>query len=213
MKDCCRLDGIATFICNKFFNLKKESMKNLNHMAGFTKLILLALVFTGTITAANAQKCKFDFDKKDPMSGDRVRRNTHKVNYGSAVELAYPFYTRGAMAFSFYRNGDDFKLEANGYLPGLKTYTVQTSDQLQIKLGNGEIISVYANNEFKPTVGGQGITLYAISYDASQEVFQKIATHGVVLLRVYLGSEMYDVEVKDKMLDKMKAGAACMLTD
>ena len=173
-------------------------------MNSFAKPLLITAVFLlGFLTELQAQKCKFNFDKKDPISGDRVRRNSYKLK-------------KQAFTVSFYRKKDEFKLELNMVFAGARNFSVTTSDQLILKMENGEMITVYPSKEFAPTsqATGSGVySFYAISYNASREQFQQISKSGIVHVRSNMGGETYDVEVKGKMTEKMKLGASCMLKD
>ena len=175
-------------------------MKTILNSITRSSIIITALLF-GLLAEVQAQKCKFDFDKEDPISGERVRRNSYKLK-------------KQAFTVSYYRKKDELKLELNMVFAGARTFSVTTSDQLVLKLGNDETITVYPSKEFPPTsqATGAGVyTFYAISYNATQEQYQQIAEHGVVHVRSNMGGETYDVEVKEKMTEKMKTGAGCMV--
>lgn len=175
-------------------------MKNILNSITRSSTIIVLLLF-GMLAEVQAQKCKFDFDKEDPISGDRVRRNNYKLK-------------KQAFTVSYYRKKDEFKLELSMIFAGARTFSVTTSDQLVLKLSNNETITVYPSKEFAPTsqATGSGVyTFYAISYNATQEQYQQISENGVVHVRSNMGGETYDVEVKEKMAEKMKIGAGCMV--
>lgn len=163
--------------------------------------LIVCLIFS--ITDLSAQKCKFDFDKEDPISSERVRRNIYKLK-------------KQAFTVSYYRKKDEYKLELNILFAGTRNFNVTTSDQLVLKLENGETITVYPSKEFSPVSQATGagvLTVFAISYNATQEQFELLASSEVTHARSNMGGQSFDVPVKSKMGEKMKQGANCILQD
>lgn len=161
-----------------------------------TFAIVISLL--GMTNVSAQKKCKYNFDKEDPITEERVRRNTYQ-GYLSP------------MSIGLYRRADEFKLETNIRFNGIRRFSVTTSDQLVLKVGD-ESITLYPSREFEPIYSGN-ITAYAISYDVDREVFQKISDSGIKIARNNVGGETWDFKVKDKMLEKIKIGANCMLQD
>ncbi len=149
-----------------------------------------------------AQKCKYSYDEKDPMSGNTIRRTTVKL--------------QGSFILHFYRNGDDHRVELNVRMAGERNFMVAEGNELQIKLADGRILSVPAAQAASPVSyvnAGQVMTNYAISHRCSKEDLGAIAASGVTVLRVQLGDETITYEVKAKDTEESKEKAACLLVE
>lgn len=163
-------------------------------------LLLLALVL-GT-TGAMAQKCKYDLDKTDPMSEERVRRMEMKLK---------PYFI-----VSYYRKADDFRVELNVRFVGERNFAVNEGAELKLKLKGGDILTFPAAQKATPISGVNGTqinTIYAITYGCTREQMQRLAEEGYTVASAQVGDETLTMEVKEKEVAENAAGAACMLTD
>jgi hypothetical protein len=167
--------------------------------------LFIGVVLSACIMLSNtmeAQKCKYDFDEKDPMSDVRIRR----------IEVKLKSY----FIVSYYRSGDDFRVELNVRFVGERNFAVKVGNELQLKLSNGEILSFKAAQDATPLsyVGGtQVMTNYAITHYCSREQMEALAEHGFSVARSQIGDETITMEVKEKKVDDNAEDAACMLID
>ncbi|WP_462249949.1 hypothetical protein [Ekhidna sp.] len=168
------------------------------------KRLTILLILITSIGELSAQKCKYTFDKEDPISGERVRRNSYKLK-------------KQAFTVSYYRNGDDYRLELSILFAGSRNDIITPKDELILKMSNGENVSVNPVENYEPvkqatTVGVY--TVYAVSYAATKEIMEQLSNGGgITYARATIGSESFDVEVKGKNSEKMMEGAKCMLSD
>lgn len=149
-----------------------------------------------------AQRCKYALDETDAMEGTRVRRMTIKLE---------SYY-----ALSLYRNADDHRVELNVRFVGERNFKVPEGNELELKLGNNERITLLSAQPASPVsyvTGVQVMTNYAISYFCSREDMQRIANAGLSVTRVKLGDETVTYEVAKKQSDEISSKAVCILSD
>jgi hypothetical protein len=160
---------------------------------------LTTLVLAASL--AFSQNCKFDFDKTDPFTNVKTQR----IN------------VRGNMFFSmgFYRQNDDFRIEAYLSMNDAQNFVVPAGSKLDIKLTNGKIISIQNVADAQPAqspLGNMIITNYAMSYKISKEDLTAIAANGITFIRTwYSDANYYDYEFKKKEPEKTTAAATCIL--
>ena len=82
-------------------------------------LLLSGIIFS---SLSYAQKCRFQFDKEDPVTGERVVR--------TGVSLS--MWTK----FQFYRSDDDLRIEYYAMLGGEHNFSVPPGAIMKIRLGN-----------------------------------------------------------------------------
>ena len=115
------------------------------------KTFLIVLVIGIFSSQMNAQNCKYDFDKKDPMTEERVRRNRYTL--------------KSFLVFNLYRRGDDFRVEVEVALVGEQNYSVEKGEEVLLKLSDGTLLTLKAADEANPVSYVQGYqvaTNYAI---------------------------------------------------
>ena len=168
-----------------------------------TVLLIASLSIFGLSTIAEAQKCRYDFDEQDPMSDVRIRR----------MEIKLKSY----FIVSYYRKGDDmYRIELNVAFTGERNFIVPEGNIIELKLGNGEILSFPAAQKATPLSYvnvNQVATNYAITHHCNKEQMEMIAQHGFTVVRTKLGDETITMEVKKRKVDDTAEDAACMLTD
>ena len=136
------------------------------------------------------------------MTGAKVRRTTVKLE--------------GYFIMSFYRSADDHRVELNVRFVGERNFEVPQGNELQIKIGNGEIFTLLSAQSASPVsyvAGQQVMTDYGISYLCSLEDMKRIAANGVSVARVKLGDETITYEVKPKEVLETASKATCLLAD
>lgn len=146
-------------------------MRNLKFL-----LLLLGIIIS---SLSYAQKCKFQFDKENPVTGERVVR--------SGVSL-------GLWAkFQFYRSGDDLRIEYYASLSGEHNFFVPAGAIMKLRLGNDEILEVKSVNKAMPTssiVSNQVVTSYGFSYEITIEQMKSIANAGIKAISVFFNKDI-----------------------
>ena len=166
------------------------------------KTILVVLVIGIFSLQMNAQKCKYDFDEKDPMTEERVRRNSYKLK-------AY-------LRLGLYRRGDDYRVEINFNYSGERNDIVEKGNELLLKLSDGTLLKLPSTEDVTPItnlVGNYIVTTYAVSYKINEEEMRKIAKSGIAVTRVNLAGQEVTVESSKRETRITGEGATCILTD
>jgi len=163
-------------------------------------LVILFLLVCSTLQLS-AQKCKFDYDKKDPLTGEVTKGNTFKVKI---------FWHLG-----FNKIGNKYFVSMLVYGAGNIREIITPANTLIFKLANGEIITLNANDNFYPiaqaTQGGI-VTTYSAKYDISEENLQKITASPLVYAKVEVGSlPPTDAEFNVKKGTEFQNKAKCIL--
>jgi hypothetical protein len=152
---------------------------------------------------AQAQKCKYDFDKKDPITGERIRRNMHNINLWAKMAL--------------YRANDDIRFELNLAKGGEDNFSIPIGSKIFIKLEDESILELKSANKAVPVsfvTGNQVATSFAISYYISKEQMQKIATNGITFIKAMLiGEVSVNYEINKRKSKKIKKSAFCIVQD
>ena len=165
------------------------------------KTLLFVCCISFLSSSLSAQKCKYNFDKLDKMTNERVRRIT--------------FAIKNYFQVSLFRKADDFRVELNVRFIGERNFQVKTGETIDIKLSGGTILNLKAFQDASPVsyaASGQIMTIYAITYSISKEEMQQIAKEGFKVVKAKLGGEEYTFETSEKMTLKTAAGATCILT-
>jgi len=169
-----------------------------------TKILSITLIlFALYIIPAQAQKCKCQFDKKDPITGERIRRDFHNINLWAK--------------FAFYRANDDLRFELNFARNGEDNFYIPIGTKIYIKLGNEEILELKSANEAKPQsfiAGNQVATSFAISYFITKEQMKNISDSGITYLKAMIDDELsMNYEIKSNKNKKIMSSAQCILQD
>lgn len=167
------------------------------------KTATLLVITLLSITEVSAQKqCKYSFDKVDPMSGERVRRNNIKGNSN--------------FLFALYRKANDFRFETLIRFGGTQDFIVPKGHEMNVKLGNGEIIQLKNADAASPVSYASGVNImtnYSMSYMATKEQMEQMAKHGFTVVSTKMGNQTYTLEFKEKNLEKNMEKTVCMLED
>lgn len=148
----------------------------------------------------NAQNCKYDFDEKDPMTNERVRRNTYKL--------------KSYLKISLYRRGNEYRVEANFRYGGEQNYVIKQGEEILIKLADDSLLKLPANESADPVsnvIGNYIITDYAISYNISEKEMNQISNNGIAVTRLTVGGQEVTVESSKREVKITAEGASCIL--
>lgn len=162
-------------------------------------LLVFALILSMPQIQAQ-KKCKYNFDKEDPMTGERVMRNEVKL--------------KSYFIVSYYRKADSLRIELNVRFVGERNFRVPKGSELKLKLSDGKILSFFSAQTANPLsyVGGsQILTNYAMTYYCSKEQMEDLAEYGFTVASTKLGDETITMEVKKKKVAKNANKARCML--
>ena len=160
-------------------------------------LLLSGIIFS---ILSYAQKCRFQFDKEDPVTGERVVR--------TGVSLS--MWTK----FQFYRSDDDLRIEYYAMLGGEHNFSVPPGAIMKIRLGNDEILEVKSVNKAVPTssiVSNRVVTSYGFSYEITIEQMKTIGNAGIKAISVSFNKDIRRThEFKKRKNKKIKKYARCI---
>ena len=160
--------------------------------------VLLLVVSTGQLAA---QKCKFDYEKKDQITGEQTKGNTFSIKMWWKL--------------GFNKAGDKYFLGMVAVINGNVRDIISPENTIIFKLANGEIITLYANDNHLPTAQATqyGVqTTYNAKYNISKEDLEKLAASPLVYIRMGIGeTRRYESEFKTKEGTDFQNKARCIL--
>jgi len=185
-------------------------------MKHITKILGLGILFLFFATMQiSAQKCKFDYEKNDPFTGEITKGISlevkEKTSMPSVTHAGKPFRYN----FIVNRLGDNFFIDADIYFGGNVRELIRKGEPFILKLSNGETISLTAQDDVVPIAIGQPSggfwTQYKAKYSIDAVTLQKLSTFTPTLFRFSLEGKNYDREVDSKEQKKFTQATTCIL--
>jgi hypothetical protein len=179
------------FVLTKFFiYLAKKNMKKLVYV------LLIAISAT-----SYAQKCKYDYEKKDAFTG--------KTSVAIFCDLT-KFWSISVAGAS----DNSYSLNLGLLFSGAKKDVIRKGDTLMIALENAPPIILIAAGEFLPSLTTSGSSIYTKynpSYSITKEQLLMLSQHNMPAFRVYFGSLWSGDDVKPKNAQKISKAAECIV--
>lgn len=147
-----------------------------------------------------SQKCKFDYQKKDEITGEETKGSTFDVKRGWKLGLN--------------KNGDQYSIGMLIQFDGNLRDIITPENTIIFKLENGEIITVNANQNYIPTAQATGygiVSMYNARYNISKDDLKKIASSPLTYIRVGIGLQTYDESIAVKKGKSFQEQANCIL--
>lgn len=181
-------------------------------MKQLTKILGLGILFLFLASMQlSAQKCKYDYDKKDPITGEISK------GIAVAIELKGSYALPGNATKSeigFNKNGETYFISFKiTFFAHYKEF-IRKGEPLMIKLSNGEFITINAQDEFIPSHAADQVgvyTTYSANYNIDAVSFQKLTDSPPTFVRVNFENRIYDREITDKVQKKLYQAAKCIL--
>ena len=165
----------------------------------------ITLLLSIALTSGFAQKCKYDVETTDAFTGKKTVGISAKLPKGALIgfNLASDKYWVGLYIEFF----------------GEKNEKIAMGDSLLLRLGNGEIITLYTNQESAPTsyIVGQGTayanvkSYYKPDYNTDAATLTKISLNPVTDLKFYMGINNLAISVDEKFREKIMKAAGCII--
>jgi len=169
----------------------------------------MALLFLSGTNIRAQEKCKYDINKTDPMTGKLNR----VIN--TPIKLFALFQTVGSWAIQLERLGDEYSIRNRFALGTNTSESIEKGDSLILKLESGTLITVYAKNRVAPKILNKPNEDPVIYFESlspiSIENFKLLSTEKVLFVRTNVGPLVFDHEIKDKAAVKLKQAANCIL--
>jgi len=164
-----------------------------------TQILGLGILFLfATTLSLSAQKCKYDYNKKDPITDEVTKKITFKPVY--------------YIQMSFNKIGETYFSEMLLAYTGNIRDIIQKGDPIVFKLSNGEVVTINSQDEFVPSVQVTQtgfISRYKATYDIDAATLQKIAENPPTFFRMNIGSKVEEKEIKNGK--KISEAARCIL--
>ncbi len=173
------------------------------------KRIGLAFIFI-LLAVSNlySQKCKYDIDKKDEITGKTTR----------AIEV-----WQKNTGISLIQVGDSVMLRIYYATGGVRNEAVKVGDSLIVKLMNEKLIYLTAAQEVLPFAkttpisqtkngpyGGASYSEYLILYGVSKTQLKELKASPIKFCRLLFAKLSFDLDFKDNRTERIQIGAACM---
>lgn len=169
-------------------------------MKNIIRLLSVAVVVITITTNAYSQKCKYDYQKKDEITGEETKGSTFDVKRG--------------WKFGLNKNGNQYSVGMLINLNGNVRDIITPENTIIFKLENGEIITVQANQDYVPTAQATEygiVSIYNARYAISKDDLQKMASSPLIYIRISIGIQTYDENLVAKKGKSFQEQASCIL--
>jgi len=171
-----------------------------------TKILSLGIIFLFVSTLQlSAQKCKYDYNKTDPITGETTKKTSFSILPKGT--------TFGKM--SFHKIGTTYHFQMDISCTGELKEIVEKGDKITLKLSNGEIITFTSQDDIKPVYNvSPGLVVtsrYTVAYDIDVESLQQITEFLPTFIRINIGTKVYDEQIASGIGKKIAQAAECIL--
>ena len=171
-------------------------------MKRVVKILSVGILFFVVCTSQlAAQKCKFDYQKTDQITGEETKGNTFTIKMWWKL--------------GFNKIGDKYYIGMAVVINGNVRDIISPENTIILKLANGELITLHANDTYLPTAQATQngvVSTYNAKYDISVKDLQKIATFPLIYVKAGIGdARNYDSEFNVKKGDEFQNKARCIL--
>lgn len=165
------------------------------------KILGFLVAFLAVISMTQAQKCKYDYQKTDEITGKALK--------GISTELD------GDWKLTLHKEDESYCLELRfEKMAGQLTEELAKGSPLVLKLENGELINLVSKEKVTPRAEVAGfvvVIVYYIKYDISAEDVKKMSEQALTFGRIEVQNTTFDISVKKKPATKFKQAAVCIL--
>lgn len=173
------------------------------------KRIILLLIVVFSCAELSAQKCKYDFDKKDKFSGGRLTGYDYNVKSGISTKVKLAIYLKGKKMVA------EVTYVYGGELNGIIT----AGHKVNVRLEDEEVISLSSIGNSLPktdihvtSASASAITTYTILYEVDKQFLEKLATKMPLVVQVEVSdTQSFVDEIKEKNAVKMMEDMKCLL--
>lgn len=177
---------------------------------------ILALIFLSTFISfignVNAQKCKYDFEKEDPITGEITRGINIPLIKTSPINMTTMWY------LGINKVGVKYNFGMMAQFNGEMNVALHKNDSIIFKFADGSFKTIHANSETSPKTNafvyaGQPVitTQYRCNYDISETDLKKFTESEIVFIRMYLADTKMEKELKPKQGKKFKQSFICIM--
>jgi hypothetical protein len=175
-------------------------------MKKITKILSLGILFLFVFSLQlSAQKCRYDYDKKDPISGEETKGSSFAVS---------SFMGMANWKMGVNKIGNTYYIGNLLNVSGNVREMIKKGETVVFKLSNGEIVTLYAQDDFLPVQQAtqNGVyTQFTSKYNIDAETLQKMAENMPTFIRLNAESKVYEKEIPAKLGKQISQAAKCIL--
>lgn len=174
--------------------------------------IIVFIALSGMlIQSASAQKCKYEFEENDPFNG-KLSRGTLTTVFQKSVA------TNESWNVGIIRMNNEFSILNDINLSGRSITFLNKGDSLMLATKDGHVITCYAQDKVGSEINiskvmGQKIVTssYISKYDISREKLEILSSSELVKIRINIGEEVFEKDLKSKHGKDFMNDASCIL--
>ena len=170
-------------------------------MKNFTKILSLGvLLLFACSMQLSAQKCNLNYNKKDPITGEETKRKLFSIT--------------GFWEIEFNKIGESYFLKMGLSISGNIREILQKGESAIFKLSNGEIITIYTQEESLPVAqiaADQIFTRYNTKYEIDAITLQKMIEFPPTFIRTTAGSKIFEKNLSGGDTKRISQTAKCIL--
>lgn len=177
-------------------------------------LQFLILIIIGGLFLQTAQaqiRCKFDYEENDPFTG-KLTRGTTTTIFPTSIS------TREYWEIGFDRLNDTYTIKNSISIAGKSNEYLYQGDSLMFATKDGSIITCYANEKVNPETQAERVmsqdiitTRYISTYAISRRQMETLARSAVTNIRLNIGKEVFQQEIKSRHAKNLMQNANCIL--
>jgi hypothetical protein len=176
------------------------------------QILILILIGGLFLQTAHAQiKCKYDYEESDPFTG-KLARGTTTTIFPTSIS------TREYWEIGFERINDTYTVSNNISIAGKSNEYLYQGDSLMFATKDGNIITCYANEKVNPESHAERVmnrdiitTKYVSTYAISRRQMEALARTAVTSIRINIGEEVFQQEIKSRHAKNLMQDANCIL--
>lgn len=171
-------------------------------MKKLSVIYLIGVLFFFSNQEAIGQKCKFEKNEVDPITGEKI------------VEVKAFIKADKKTLYSYLNRTDDkYNIRFIIRLGGKHNYTIPQGSKAIFKFDDGEVLELFSESETIPTYNANDhiLSSYRPTYNIPKEAIKKMSEKEVSFIRIYVSDKLnLDFNIKEKMRVKFQKIVVCI---
>lgn len=169
--------------------------------------LIAAFCFLFFVGSVSAQRCKYEVNQEDGITGDVIRTVKNRIT--GPIAGVSPYYY-----FYYVRSGSDFKFRVEVADFGEFSHSIPEGSELAMRLSDGEVIRMTSTKVSEPTEIKEYSTVltgYDIEYQTTEEDMRKITKAGIAFIRATdFKNSFSDQKIPPAVTEQSKFNANCI---
>jgi len=178
----------------------KMGSKNKSRIKNFALIMLFAFL----TVQIYSQKCLYDYQKIDPITGNEVK--------GIIFNIDGYFFPSWQLGLN--KHGNQYFVSMYISLSGNIRDVITPENTITFKLENDKIITIHANEDYLSTSQATQygiVSWFNARYYISEDDIQKIASSRLIYVRVSIGTKIYDGSFSKRKGKQFQRNAKCII--